>query len=203
MLRIKMLLGFVLVTCALAVSAMPASALIKGTSGNVKGQLKAGESTFEGGGAGFKCITAEGTWAILKATGSTTEKLNVVKWNKCTATKPALFAGLSVTVSECSFTLEQPLKGIKVTGGKAKVESSCVINAPQSCVVTVPKTAANEGLLEWSGENINSTTDLVKGNVSGITDETNGAPCTTVGVTATTTAIFKAPKVTLFTQNFE
>jgi hypothetical protein len=201
MLRVKMLMGLVLMTCAFAASAMPASALIKGTSGNTSGQGKAGESTFEGGGAGFKCITAEGSWGIPNATGSTTEKINVMKWNKCTATKPALLAGLPITVKECSFTLEQPAKSTTPAGQKAKVETGCVIKAPMNCEVTVP-TTGNAGLSEWSGENLNAKTDLVKGNVSGITDKVTAA-CETVGITSTTTAIFKAPKVTLFEQNFE
>jgi hypothetical protein len=201
MLRVKMLLGFVLVTCALAASAMPASALFKGTGGNTKGQGKAGESTFEGGNAGFKCITAEGTWAISKATGSTTEKLSIEKWNKCTATKPSLFIGLPITVEPCSFTLEQPSKGVKVTGGKAKVETSCLIKAPNSCEVTVAKEAANEGLVEWSGEN-SGKNDIITGNVSGITDKVT-SPCANSGVTATSTATFKAPRVELLEQNLE
>lgn len=201
MLKAKILVGFALMVCALAVTAMPASALIKGTKGNTKGTLTGGESTLEGGGAGFKCASAEGTWAIPKATGSTTEKLSIEKWNKCTATKPSIVAGLEVKVAACSFTLAQPASSTTPKGEKAKVETNCVIKAPLECEVTVAKEAANEGLVEWSGIN-SGANDIVTGNVKGITDKVT-KPCESAGIKATNEAIFKAPKVELVEQNFE
>ena len=201
MLKTKILVGLALTTCALAISAMPASALIKGTSGNTKGLVKDGESTLEGGGAGFKCVTTEGTWTIPKATGSSEEKQNVEKWNKCAVTKPELLKGLEIKVAACSFTLEQPTKSTTPTGQRAKIETGCAIKAPAGCEITVAKEAANEGLLEWAGEN-NSTKDLVKGNIKGITEKVT-KPCEEVGVTSTNGATLKAPKVEYSEQNFE
>jgi hypothetical protein len=200
MFRAKLLTIVVGMLATLAVSAVPAFAEFRSTSGKATGNGKSGPVVLEGGGATLECTSAEGTGTILSGRGGSAQlkgpvlALETKTWNGC---KAKTKGGIEATpkVKACTLDLTQ---GAGESKAKGSVASECTVSTTVlflTCTIHVP--AENEkgkvnfelekNTLENSGNNL-----IINAEDTGITQTTSG---TCPGVEGTKEAKQKA-KVT-------
>ncbi len=191
MMRVKLLAVIAGMLAMLAVTAAPAFAEFQSNSSAVKGQVKVGAITIEGGGATLTCTSAEGTWTIFSGTVPATkgkqEKLFFEKYAGC-KTKSSLIKEATPIVAPCSLDIEQAAGESKAIGsivGICKIE----VKVLGTCTIT----AEGKNLKEVTLENIQEVNDLITANVTGITSKPSSA-C--LGVKETNEAKEKAVATT-------
>jgi hypothetical protein len=199
MTRLKVLMGLTLGVALIAVSAAPAGAWFKSRNqAKTQGLVSiTGTTTLETGAAVVSCATASGEWKIqtkgewqehevkkpnpeeskqVKTTFGPHLNIKIYQWNTCKSKVTGVEAK-ATKVSECSFQLEQPQKGVNTA--TATVIAPCVITATVGtsiCEITVTpgnKEGVNEGLEKVtgvnSGQNLLATAavELIHGKTSG------------------------------------
>lgn len=195
MFRAKLLTVIVGMLATLAVTAVPAFAEFKSTSGKPTGNGKSGPLVLEGGGATLECTSASGTGTILSGAGGKEQlkgpvlQLKTTTWNGCKA-KTKGIKEATPKVKACVLNLTQAAGGTKAKGS---VVTECTVSTTVlfiTCTIHVPPGNGTENselltnTLENSGNNL-----IITAEDSGITQTISG---TCPGVTATHEAKQKA-----------
>lgn len=204
MIQLRTITGLVAMLCAIAALAAPAMGWFEGTGKtpgkNVLFSVTSVAFTIPTGGS-VNCKFAEGRYEVWsKATSKVNGELvqpfvnpgphllvAITKWSNCILKSGAIEE--ASTISACNLQLVQ----LNKLETKATVDwgSECVLkHATSGCIIKVPQIAANEGLKAAALNNEGSSL-VAKLALGGVTIEANAA-CGLIGVSKTTSGIFKA-----------